>query len=252
MKSPLITALVSTILLFATAAQAGDRRVPRAQRPGVAPIVYSSLEPEGLLVEQDSERLDLEEGAHRRAMISDPDCPLVLFFSRSYGGEAASGQMQEVPEKCRRNYEEWKHSVVHTQQEPLIPPTAKTEIDKSEDYDDTSNGRVRIDADGLAWYYEKEPAHNASEAITYVVVESRGEHYEIRDLDEAPQTVKVPARWKTSLLPQYSNVRALHRYQNAIGRSLASEVPVVEAPNADAPAMPFDPDKYAPKPAGEK
>lgn len=248
------TALVLAFCVSdAAEAKRSQRRILKQSVPNTidseaAPQIleFSSLEPEGLLVDQESERLGQEEEAHRHEMILDADCPLVLFFSHDYGGEAVKGQMQGVPAKCRHNYHEWKNSVANIQQAKLIHPAEKKELDKDEEYDDTNNGRVRIDADGLAWYYEREPEREETAPYTYVVLDNRGERYELTDLEKKAEVKKIPARWKQSLLPQYSNMDSLRRYKSSVGRSLASELPIIDAPNADGPVPP------APKPTEEK
>ena len=226
------------IALLSIASGSAEARRPTRNLPVGAerlPLTsHRSLASETLLVDQEQERLASEEEAHRRELILDESCPLILFFSNSFGGEKAVGQ--EIPAHCNEAYLNWRKSFVHQREERLIPPDAKKEIDKDEDYDDTANGRVRIDADGLAWYYEKADAHEEQGPATYVVVEGRGAKWEMRDANEQ-ESVRVPARWKKSLLPQYSDTKALKKYRQTIGRSLASDEPILEgAPNSAEPA----------------
>ena len=239
---PALVSILCFIFILFPPIFAEARRPNRHLGSGPQPLPltsHPSLDDRGLLVDQDHDRISQEEETHRHEIVLDPDCPLVLFFSAEFAKEAADGQ--KIPEKCRAVHSAWHDSHREILEEKLIAQDAKKEIDKDEDYDDTQTGSVRIDADGLAWFYEKEPARAESVPTTYVVVENRGDKYFLFDQTKM-HTEKVPARWKKSLLPQYSAEKSLAKYRSRIGRSLASEEPIIEgAPNSDGAAIPAKP-----------
>jgi hypothetical protein len=234
---PALISILCFIFIIFPQIYAEARRPTRHLASGAQPLpltTYPSLDDRSLLVDQDHDRLSLEEGAHRHELVLSPKCSLMLFFSEKLAKEDALGE--KIPDECRGAHNAWHKSHREVLEEKLIAPNAKVEIDKDEDFDDTQTGSIRIDADGLAWLYELEPATKVNVAETYVVVENRGDKYFLFDKTK-PKTEQSAARWKKSLLPQYSEEKSLAKYRNRIGRSLASEEPIIEgAPNSDAPA----------------
>ena len=234
---PALISLVCFALILFPQIFAEARRPTRQLRESPQPLpltTFRSLDNESLLIDQDHDRLSFEEEAHRRELVLDADCPLMLFFSKEFAAQTEAGQ--KIPDKCRPVHSAWHKSHREVLEETLVNPSSKTVIDLDEDFDDTQTGSIRIDADGLAWFYEFESEREESEPETYVVVENRGDKYFLFD-QTTTKTKKIPARWTKSLLPQYSAEKALAKYRNRIGRSLASEEPIKEgAPNSDAPA----------------
>lgn len=209
--------------------------LPLNPKPQAMPLEqHYSMEPEAQLIDQEMQRRGYVERAFRRDLILTEDCPLILFFSPRYGAEAAPGQMDEVPESCRQRFREWRRTSEQMLQEPLISIEARQEIEYEESFDDTAQGQVRIDADGLAWLEEIEPEQELSQPVTYVQLDYRGARQEITSQTEF-QTIKKTKKRRTSLLPQYSDMHSLARYRKSVGRSIASEFPILDAPNSDAP-----------------
>lgn len=190
-------------------------------------IHYPSLSDEGLLVEQAARRRALEAAAHRRQLIGKEDCPLSLFFSTSFGGETPPDQLQSIPEHCRGIWQHWKRAATQQDEARLIASESKTVIERAEDFDDTARGQVKIDADGLAWLIEYVPPTEIAEPESYVILQPNGMRYTITDETKVTITRTEP-RFKRTLLPQYSRPEALAKWQEKVGRGLASDTPEYE------------------------
>lgn len=197
------------------------------------PIHYRSLSSKGLLLNQSAERRDYEEEAHRRQMIRRDDCPLILFFSNDYGGEAADGQMQDVPEYCQGNWNEWVKATTNLDESRLIASESKQVIEREESFNDTDSGKVHIDADGLAWLIEYIPPEDKVEPVTYVIVKPNGMRYTIEEDTSESKVTRTKPRFKRTLLPQYSRPESLAKWRQKVGRGLASETPEYEEAHWD-------------------
>lgn len=217
--------------LAVSSALAGDPREKFNRDP--FPLTRApSLSPEAQLMDQDMSGRSRAEEAMRRDLILTEECPLVLFFGSQFASESPAEQKKTIPEHCQHQYQEWRRTQAQIQEEPLRSPASVEEVDYAEKFDDTSNSQVEIDADGLAWGHEKIDAQEIQEPEIYVVVEDLGNRWDLVSGSEM-KTVKKPERVRTSLLPQYSRPESLRRYKQTVGRSIASEFPIVEAPNSN-------------------
>lgn len=192
------------------------------------PIHYQSLAGPGLLVDQSQKRRQYEADAYRRELITTEECPLILMFSNDYGGEAVKGQMDEVPEHCREGWQGWADAVTDQDESRLLASEEKQVIERAEDFDDTNMGKVKIDADGLAWLVEYLPPEEIEEPVTYVIVKPNGMKYTITEDTSRTKTVRTKPRFKKTLLPQYSRPEALEKWHKQVGRGIASETPEYE------------------------
>ncbi len=192
------------------------------------PLHYRSLSNKGLLLDQSVSRRGFEADAHRRELIRREDCPLILFFSTDFGGEAADGQMQDVPAKCRGNWSNWVDAATDQDESRLIASEDKKVIEREEAFDDTNMGKVKIDADGLAWLIEYVPPEEIDEPETYVILKPNGMRYTITDDDSRRKTTITKPRFKRTLLPQYSRPEALAKWHKRVGRGIASDTPEYE------------------------